>query len=217
MTINILPSSKFPETGRIFELASAPSIVPIDDKPRIILPQNAALSQSPAARHLALFLAPEKAKENSVTKEVRLNAHMSNNKKIDLVGVILRDGFIWNEDLEQSALKILERRLSHGCAIEMHSSLKRSFNDATLDEVRGVINACAPVEVDMHNGSNAREAISIPDNGLDKEKNTITAIMKEACIGSGSSCSFAKLAGTQGRLNTIAQTYYGARIIPIVK
>ncbi len=220
MTINILPSSKFPETGRIFELVSAPSVIPIDNKPRIILPQNVVHSQSPAARHFALYFSPERANEGeqSVTKEVRLNAHIAEDgTKRDLIGIILRDGFTWDVSFEKSAVEILDRRLSHGCAIDINSSLKRSFDDATLTEVRGVLNACAPVEVDMHNKEKAKNALSIPDNGLDKENNAITVIMTEACVGSGSSCSFGKLAGTQGKIRTVLNRYYGATMNPIIK
>lgn len=212
MDINVLTPEENSDIVRIFELAGFPSVIPQDSKPRIISSlQQVASSNSPAARHIMRqFGANDPVK--SIAKEVRFNAHTPDGGvKTDIVAVILADGFKWDKNLEQEVVDILKRRLSHGCGIALTSSLRRDFSKATLDEVRGVLQAIAPIEVSMHNKEKAAQALSIQDDGLDKENKIVTVFMGEACIGSGSACNSIALMSTQNRISAAMTTYYGVK------
>ena len=211
MNIKISTPEKNSDTVRIFELAGLPSVIPNDSKPRIVGQQQIASSNSPAARHIMRQFGANNPLK-SIAKEVRLNSYIaSGGVKTDVVGVILSDGYKWDKNKEQEIVDILKRRLSHGCGIALNSSLRRDFAKASLDEVRGVLRANAPIEVSMHNQEREAQAVTIPDNGLDKENNIVTVFMGEACVGSGSACSSLALMSTQNRISATMATYYGVQ------
>jgi hypothetical protein len=210
MSIDISLSKKFPDTGRIFTLNGYPSVIPADQKFRAVTASQAAKSESPAARHFVRSFGDADSTK-SIVQEVRLNgALLTDGKKVDIVGIILKEGISWSKPVEEAAVQILERRLSHGSGITLSTSLKQDFSTARLEQVRGVLWANTPIEVEMHNGNKAEQAISIPDNGLDKKSNIITVVMTEACIGSGDACSALSLAATQAKIRAAMTTYFGA-------